>query len=74
MKVQYIGPYAAVDVPRPGSITGASTRVERGEWLETSDEHALSLAEQESWALEPAPVKKSAQARDKAANPSEEDA
>ena len=86
MKVKYVGPYEAVDVPIPGSITGASIQVKNGEWLDTTEEHALSLAEQETWTREGVTKKSTAKARDNAVgeptpaeitesalNPSEED-
>lgn len=51
--VTYIGPSSTgVDVPVPGSVTGAQFHVDPGESHQTTAEHALSLAEQsDNWRL-----------------------
>lgn len=59
MKVRYVGPHEAVDVPLPNSVTGAEATVARGDVLDTTADHAQSLAEQDIWELvEAAPKSK----------------
>lgn len=55
MKVRYVGPHDAVEVPLPDGREDAV--VEHGALLETTEEHAKALLEQASnW--EPVGVKK----------------
>lgn len=64
MKVRYIGPYESVDVQIPGSLMGVTVTVARGEWFETSAEHAKSLCEQEdTWSREGVTETKTARKR-----------